>query len=92
MKSHFALTTLIAATMLAGCGTRVYSGHLAENRYWITGGAPYGWFGGRPSSEAVASKAQDLCPSGYEKLTEREGVFEGRYLRWEVQCRRIEAP
>lgn len=89
-NSRRGLVIGLIALALAGCGTPVSSGQLAENKYWVTGVSPYGWFG-HPSPEGVAGKAASLCPAGYDKLSEQKGVFEGRYLRWEIQCRPVTA-
>ena len=48
--------------------------------------ATFGFFGGTPSTETLRREASRLCPMGYEKTGERAGVFEGKFVEWEIRC------
>jgi hypothetical protein len=92
MKTIVRVTVVAAATLaVAGCGTPIYSGRLGENEYWLNATSPGGMYGGflgaTPSEMALPKKAAEMCPNGYEKLSEERHFFEGPFIRWEIRCR-----
>jgi hypothetical protein len=93
MRTAVKATIIIAAAlMLMGCGTPIYSGRLGEDEYWLSATSPGGMYGAFflgavPSETALPEKATEMCPRGYDKLSEQRGNFEGPYIRWEIHCR-----
>jgi hypothetical protein len=81
----------LACLGLGGCGTPIQFHATGDDEFVISGTSPGGMYGGfvgaSPSIEAVKAKAEDLCPGGYEKTSEKSGAFfEGKFIEWRVRC------
>jgi hypothetical protein len=89
MGKHIELCVVVGALALAGCGTSVSVQRLSDNEYQLIASPPGGmfaFFAGSPSKSALPKKAAEVCPVGYDKLSEERQVFEGVSIYWKIRC------
>jgi hypothetical protein len=83
---HLARPLLLATLFLSGCGNIDYK-PVGANEYAITGTASLGALGGEPSAYRLARKSSELCPDGYDIISEKAWVFEGTVIERRIRCR-----
>ncbi len=81
---------VLASLGLAACANTIVAQPTAPNEYTVSAQAPTGSFAelmGSGNSEAqLESRADGLCPQGYDVLDKQGGNFESEYVRWKIRC------
>ncbi len=81
---------LFACAALSGCGPQVFYDSPRPGEFMLNATPPGGMYGGflglEPSAEPLPKLAAELCPNGYDKVSETTGTFEGKYIHWEIRC------
>ena len=79
--------------ILAACHSDVYSLPVGTETYALSatppGGALGEAFGATTSPQEMQRVAAQLCPEGYEKLSERQVRFRVDFVQWQIRCRRL---
>ena len=75
----------LACLVLSGCET--VSSVRADGAYAVT--ARSGPFDMWPSESLLVGEAAGLCPTGYQRLGQRDGEnesFGGHFIEWRIRC------
>jgi hypothetical protein len=87
--------SLMIAGGLCACST-VYVYQYGRNAFLIrttsAAGRPGNALGMAASPDDLAKKASELCPAGYDRLTESNETFAGGMIEWQIRCRLKGAP